>query len=113
MALRRAIACRSAWDTLSEWCIAASGYRKYGLRAEDLIREEAPGVTEALRRMPQDYSDERYFRLKRAMNLSMQYKYLPADQCVTSETDKRELIPVIKQVRKELAERQAWDSQNA
>lgn len=31
-----------------------------GLRAEDLIRDEADGVQEALKRMPQDFQDERY-----------------------------------------------------
>ena len=33
--------------------------------------------------MPQEYADERYFRLKRAMNLSPQYKYLPKDEQTT------------------------------
>jgi len=98
---------------MSEWAIKASGYRKYGLRAEDLIREEAPGVTEALRRMPQEYSDDRYYRLKRAMNLSMQYKELGGADAMTAADDKVELIPVIKQVLKEQEEREAWDSQNA
>ena len=36
-----------------------------GLRAEDLIMDQVPGVTEALRRMPEGYHDERFFRIKR------------------------------------------------
>lgn len=36
-----------------------------GLRAEDLVMEELPGVNEAIRRMSDEYQDERYFRFKR------------------------------------------------
>ena len=36
-----------------------------GLHREDLIMEQLPGVKEALRRLPQDVIDARYFRLKR------------------------------------------------
>ena len=39
-------------------------FRK-GLLHEDLIMEELPGVKEALRRLPQDVVDARYFRIKR------------------------------------------------
>ena len=55
----------------------------------------------------------RYFRLKRAMNLSLKYDYLPKDQWTTPEEDKQELTPVIKQCRKEDEERDLWDNQNA
>lgn len=55
----------------------------------------------------------RYFRLKRAMNLSLKYDYLPADQWTKPEEDVQELNGVIKQVRKEDAERDLWDNQNA
>lgn len=36
-----------------------------GLHREDLIMEHDPGVKEALRRLPQDVVNARYFRLKR------------------------------------------------
>lgn len=36
-----------------------------GLMREDLIMEELPGVQEALSRLPQSVTDERYFRIKR------------------------------------------------
>lgn len=101
------------WDAASNWAIATSGYRKYGLRATDLIRDEADGVQEAIRRMPQEYQDERYFRLKRAMNLSMKYDYLPQSEWTTQEQDTKEIVPVIEKVRAEEAERAAWDNQNA
>lgn len=55
----------------------------------------------------------RYFRLKRAMNLSLKYDYLPKDQWTTAEEDKKELAPVITQVRKEDTERALWDNQDA
>lgn len=63
---------------LSSWLKSASGYRQYGLdcnrsvlcnvpglHREDLIMEHSPGVKEALRRLPQDVVNARYFRLKR------------------------------------------------
>lgn len=55
----------------------------------------------------------RYFRLKRAMNLSLKYDYLPKDQWTKPDEDVQELNPVISQVRKENDERAAWDNQNA
>ena len=47
------------------------------------------------------------------MNLSLKYDYLPKDQWTTAEEDKKELAPVITQVRKEDTERALWDNQDA
>merc|ERR1719197_174882 len=100
MALRVTRVARSSFmETASAWLIKTSGYREYGLKAEDLIREEAPGVTEALRRMPQEYLDERFFRLKRAMNLELKYATLPKEQWTTEAEDTKELCGVIRTVR--------------
>eukprot|EP01147_Barroeca_monosierra_P009130 gene9130-1429_t len=116
MALRRSIALLEQQESglmgaLGRWARSASGYRKYGLFAEDLIREEIPGVKEALSRLPQAEQDERYFRLKRAMQLSMQHKYLPKEQWTTDETEKQYLSPILRQVRQELNEKQEFDQQ--
>merc|ERR1719453_3072295 len=96
-------------SSLSDLMIKLSGYRKYGLKAEDLIMEEVDGVQEALRRMPQEYNDERFFRLKRAMSLSLQKAKLPADEQTNDSTDTQELVQMINEVRAENAERAAYD----
>eukprot|EP00043_Microstomoeca_roanoka_P028178 m.17140 g.17140 ORF g.17140 m.17140 type:complete len:118 (-) comp8222_c0_seq1:241-594(-) len=94
---------------LGRWARSASGYRKYGLYAEDLIREELPGVREAISRLPSNEQQERYFRLKRAMQLSLQHKYLPKDQWTTDETDRKYLSPLLDQVQKEIKETEEFD----
>eukprot|EP00039_Didymoeca_costata_P028138 m.20121 g.20121 ORF g.20121 m.20121 type:complete len:116 (+) comp6756_c0_seq1:33-380(+) len=115
MALRRTASLMEGGflKQFSEAYIKASGYRKYGLKAEDLIMEEIPECREALSRMPQDYTDLRYFRLKRAMNESMKYTYLPAEMQTKPEEDTQDLVAVIKQVKAEIAEKEAWDNQAA
>eukprot|EP00051_Salpingoeca_urceolata_P014038 m.177858 g.177858 ORF g.177858 m.177858 type:complete len:210 (+) comp17972_c4_seq1:432-1061(+) len=102
----------SWFDWLSDRTMAVSGYRKYGLRREDLLREELPGVREAISRLPQEVQDERYFRLKRAMNVSLRQQYLPKEEWTTAEEDKEDYLkPMLKRVEQELAEKQAWNSQ--
>eukprot|EP00038_Savillea_parva_P006557 m.164496 g.164496 ORF g.164496 m.164496 type:complete len:127 (-) comp12432_c0_seq1:285-665(-) len=97
-------------DSFSEAYIKWSGYRTFGLRAEDLVMEELPGVREALRRMPDEYQDERYFRFKRAMLASAKQTPLPKDLHTAPEEDTQELINMIRLVRQELEERSAYDS---
>ncbi|EGD82419.1 ubiquinol-cytochrome C reductase [Salpingoeca rosetta] len=94
---------------LGRWARNASGYRKYGLFADDLIREEMPGVREAISRLPREEQDLRYFRLKRALQLSVQHKYLPKEEWTTDETERYYLTPIIKQVEQELKEKEEFD----
>lgn len=47
--------------------------------------DELPGVKEALSRLPQAVIDERYFRLKRAMQVSGKYSVLPEGQWTTED----------------------------
>ena len=44
-----------------------------GLRREDLIMEQKPGVKEALSRLSQEEIDARYFRLKRVRSVYLSF----------------------------------------
>lgn len=50
-----------------------------GLLRDDTIYEDSD-VQEALRRLPEDQYNERMFRIKRALDLSMKQQILPKDQ---------------------------------
>ena len=56
-----------------------------GLLREDLYMEEDPIVEEAIRRLPEKEQDQRLFRIKRALDLSMKKNILPRDQWTTEE----------------------------
>lgn len=49
-----------------------------GLHRDDTIHEDAD-VREALRRLPEDQFNERVFRIKRALDLSMKQQILPKE----------------------------------
>lgn len=49
-----------------------------GLHRDDTIYEDAD-VQEALRRLPENQYNERVFRIKRALDLSMKQQILPKD----------------------------------
>ena len=56
-----------------------------GLRREDLIMEEYPGVREALRRLPQEELDKRNYRMARALDLSMKHRILPESEWTNTD----------------------------
>jgi len=92
---------------LRRWAWNYSGFNKYGLKYHDCLYETIP-VTEALRRLPQKETDERNFRIVRALQLSMQKVYLPKDQWMTYEQDDYYLKPYLEEVEREIAERAEW-----
>ncbi|KAL8874355.1 MAG: hypothetical protein Q9174_000306 [Haloplaca sp. 1 TL-2023] len=55
---------------LSEWYANAAGYRKLGLRVDDLIPEESDVVMLALKRLPPKEAYDRVFRLRRAFQVT-------------------------------------------
>ena len=60
------------------------------------------------------FQDQRQFRIQRAVQLSLQKIVLPKDQWVSFEEDKekgRYLTPYLKEVRKEIKERDNWNNQ--
>ncbi|PVU85277.1 hypothetical protein BB560_007083 [Smittium megazygosporum] len=90
--------------------VRASGYRRLGLRYDDLVMEESPEAQEALRRLPRDVMDQRIFRMKRAFQASLSASELPPSEHTKPEEDKTYFLPVIKQVKAEVREREMFDS---
>ncbi|CCA71584.1 probable ubiquinol--cytochrome-c reductase [Serendipita indica DSM 11827] len=90
--------------------INASGYRKVGLRYDDLISEEREDVQKALSRLPDKESYDRVYRMRRAFQCDTMRRLLPKDQWTKPEEDVRYLTPYIREVEKEDTERAEWDA---
>ncbi|KAL8857327.1 MAG: hypothetical protein Q9178_006093 [Gyalolechia marmorata] len=90
---------------LANWYADAAGYRKLGLRADDLIPEESPTVMQALKRLPPKEAYDRVFRIRRAFQCSLSHQLLPKDQQTTPEEDYLYLTPYIKEIEAESRER--------
>jgi ubiquinol-cytochrome c reductase subunit 7 len=87
-----------------------AGYRKVGLKYDDLISEENDVVVEALRRLPAAEQDARVFRIRRAFQCSLSHSELPKNEWITSEDDVSYLLPIIKQVELEFKERDEFEA---
>ncbi|KAG7004840.1 DNA-3-methyladenine glycosylase [Physcia stellaris] len=90
---------------LAKWYANAAGYRKLGLRADDLIPEESDTVLLALKRLPPKEAYDRVFRLRRAFQCSLAHQLLPKDQQTKPEDDVLYLTPIIKEIEAESRER--------
>ncbi|OMH84243.1 Cytochrome b-c1 complex subunit 7 [Zancudomyces culisetae] len=90
--------------------VKASGYRRLGLRYDDIVIEESPEAQEAMRRLDDDVMQARIYRMKRAFQLDSTMQELPKDQWTKPSEDKEYFLPVIEQVRAEVAERKKFDS---
>ncbi|KAK0256767.1 Cytochrome b-c1 complex subunit 7, mitochondrial [Friedmanniomyces endolithicus] len=77
---------------LARWYFDNSGYRKLGLRADDLIPEESESVQLALKRLPPKEAYDRVFRMRRAFQ------------------DISYLEPIIKEIEAERTEREDLES---
>jgi len=55
-----------------------------GLMRDDTLYED-DDVKEALKRLPEDLYNERMFRIKRALDLSLKHRILPKEQWVKYE----------------------------
>ncbi|PNY25950.1 Cytochrome b-c1 complex subunit 7 [Tolypocladium capitatum] len=94
----------------ANWYAGAAGYRKLGLRYDDLIEEERESTQLALKRLSAKEAYERVYRIRRSIQCSYQHKLLPKDQWTKPEEDVPYLRPIIEQVEAELAEKDALDS---
>ncbi|KAK7402767.1 Cytochrome b-c1 complex subunit 7, mitochondrial [Neonectria magnoliae] len=94
----------------ASWYVNAAGYRKLGLRYDDLLEEENDTAQKALKRISPSESYERIYRIRRAVQCSYQHKLLPKDQWTTTASDTRYLQPVIDEVNAETAEKAELDS---
>ncbi|KAI9855537.1 MAG: Cytochrome b-c1 complex subunit 7 [Vezdaea acicularis] len=94
------------WMTpLANWYGNAAGYRKLGLKADDLIPEENDTVQLALKRLPPKEAYDRVFRLRRAFQCSLAHQLLPKEEHTKPEDDDRYLSPIIAEIEAEKAER--------
>ncbi|XP_037059330.1 cytochrome b-c1 complex subunit 7-like [Peromyscus leucopus] len=66
---------------------------------------ETEDVKEAIGRLPGDLYNDRMFRIKRAVDLTMRYQILPKEQWAKYEEDKFYLEPYLKEVIRERKEK--------
>nr|XP_059858069.1 cytochrome b-c1 complex subunit 7-like [Delphinus delphis] len=105
---RPAVAASSKWlEGIRKWYYSAAGFDKLGLMRDDTICEN-DDVKEAIRRLPENLYDDRVFRIKRALDLTMRQQILPKEQWTKYEEDKFYLEPHLKEVIQERKEREEW-----
>ncbi|EKG21453.1 Cytochrome d ubiquinol oxidase 14kDa subunit [Macrophomina phaseolina MS6] len=97
---------RGWFQPLSAWYTDLAGYRKLGLRADDLIPEESETVQLALKRLPPKEAYDRVFRMRRAFQCSLAHQLLPKDQHTKPEEDTPYLSPIISEIEAEIKERE-------
>ncbi|KAF4074125.1 hypothetical protein AMELA_G00251090 [Ameiurus melas] len=90
-----------------KWYYNAAGFNKLGLMRDDTIYENSD-VKEAIRRLPERVYNDRMFRIKRALDLSMKQQILPKDQWTKFEEDMPYLEPYLKEVIREKTEMEEW-----
>ncbi|KZT28580.1 14 kDa subunit of cytochrome bd ubiquinol oxidase [Neolentinus lepideus HHB14362 ss-1] len=95
---------------LADWYANLAGYRKMGLKYDDLLVEENPEVQKALTRLTPREAYDRAYRFKVASLLSVNHKPLPKDQWLPASEDSRYLKPYVEEVVKETEERRVWDT---
>ncbi|XP_029976567.1 cytochrome b-c1 complex subunit 7 [Salarias fasciatus] len=92
---------------LRKWYYNMCGFNKLGLMRDDTIYEDSD-VKEALRRIPEGVYNDRMFRIKRALDLSMKQQILPKEQWTKYEEDVHYLTPYLDEVIRERKEREEW-----
>ncbi|KAI0336290.1 ubiquinol-cytochrome-c reductase complex subunit 6 [Cubamyces sp. BRFM 1775] len=95
---------------IANWYANVSGYRKVGLKYDDLLVEERPDVQRALERLTPREAYDRAYRFKRASHCSVLHDVLPKDQWTKPEEDVRYLKPHVQEVEREDIERRKWDN---
>ncbi|XP_006007196.1 cytochrome b-c1 complex subunit 7 isoform X1 [Latimeria chalumnae] len=91
-----------------KWYYNAAGFNKLGLMRDDTMYEDAD-VKEALKRIPENVYNDRMFRIKRALDLSLKHQILPKEQWTKYEEDVPYLGPYLKEVIREKKEREEWE----
>ncbi|BDD56361.1 Cytochrome b-c1 complex subunit 7 [Monascus purpureus] len=98
------------WLTpIANWYTDAAGYRKLGLRFDDLLPEESDTVQTAIKRLPPKEAYDRIFRIRRAFQCSISHTLLPPAEQTKPEEDVEYLSPIIREVEKEKKEREELD----
>ncbi|GAB7330203.1 hypothetical protein MBLNU13_g01866t1 [Cladosporium sp. NU13] len=91
---------------LSKWYFDNAGYRKLGLRSDDLIPEESEIMQRALKRLSPKDAYDRVFRMRRAFQCSLAHQLLPKEEWTKPEDDKLYISPIIAELEAEVTERQ-------
>ncbi|XP_028851182.1 cytochrome b-c1 complex subunit 7 [Denticeps clupeoides] len=107
MASRAPVAGGRLVDGFRKWYYNSCGFNKLGLLRDDTMYEDTD-VKEAVRRLPENVYNDRMFRIKRALDLSMKHQILPKQQWTKFEEDKHYLEPYLKEVIRERVEREEW-----
>ncbi|XP_048385462.1 cytochrome b-c1 complex subunit 7 isoform X1 [Stegostoma tigrinum] len=105
---RASKATSSLLQGLRKWYYNAAGFNKYGLVRDDTLYED-DDVKEAIRRLPENLYNERLFRIKRALDLSLKHQILPKEMWTKYEEDVRYLEPYLKEVIAERKEKEEWN----
>ncbi|XP_002759169.3 cytochrome b-c1 complex subunit 7 [Callithrix jacchus] len=95
-------------EIMRKWYYNAAGFNKLGLLRDDTIYEDED-VKEAIRRLPENLYNDRMFRIKRALDLSMKHQILPKEQWTKYEEENYYLEPYLKEVIRERKEREEWE----
>ncbi|KAJ5747815.1 uncharacterized protein N7511_009511 [Penicillium nucicola] len=95
---------------LANWYTDAAGYRRLGLKFDDLIPEESENVQRAIKRLPSKEAYDRVFRIRRAFQCSISHTLLPANEQTKPEEDVEYLSPIIREIEKEVKEREDLDN---
>ncbi|KAJ5673950.1 Cytochrome b-c1 complex subunit 7 [Penicillium macrosclerotiorum] len=99
------------WMTpLAQWYTDAAGYRRLGLKFDDLIPEESETVQKAIKRLPAKEAYDRVFRIRRAFQCSISHTLLPPAEQTKPEEDVEYLSPIIREIEKENKERADLDN---
>lgn len=95
---------------IAEEYVNLAGYRKIGLRYDDLLPEENDAMEIALKRLPKLEAYDRVYRLRVALQCSLSHTLLPKNQWVKPEEDIRYIDPILKEVITEMHERDELDT---
>ncbi|RLV89083.1 Cytochrome b-c1 complex subunit 7 [Spathaspora sp. JA1] len=95
---------------LSQLFTSFAGYREMGLKYNDLLMEETPVMQTALRRLPEDVSYARNYRILTAHQLALSHQLLPANKAVQPSEDDHYLIPYILEAEAEAFEKAELDN---
>ncbi|CCE62160.1 hypothetical protein TPHA_0B04900 [Tetrapisispora phaffii CBS 4417] len=103
--------------TLSKLCVPVarkfvdlSGYRKLGLKFDDLIAEESPLMQKVLRRLPEEESYTRNYRIIRAHQTELTHHLLPKTQWIQAKEDVPYLLPYILEAEAAAKEKDELDN---